>query len=135
MQNEVFKKNWILLNNILGISPVNLKMGKIYYYKSEGYMDLCVERIKDNCLSLIHYYIQTGDKMCDPDMEVIFDSRRNIVEALTFQQDSFGIFERIYTTIGGRVKVNEGLKKELNSFLNQWLRNIKKQGYKLYLIK
>ena len=98
-------------------------------FKSEGFMDLHIDVLEENekmkHISLAHNYIQNGDVMADPDMEILIHKSTNTAEALTFQQDPY-IFQRIYDSNG---KANQKLKKALNSFLNQWLTNIINQGH------
>lgn len=94
--------------------------------KSKGFMDLNVDRLNEDRIAMAHNYIQNGDVMADPDMEVRIDVKRKVASALTFQQDSLGIYQVVYPEPG---KVNLRLKKELNLFLNQWLNNLEKQGF------
>ena len=94
--------------------------------KSKGFMDLNVDRLDEDRIAMAHNYIQNGDVMADPDMEIRIDVKRKVAEALTFQQDSLGIYQVVYPEPG---KVNSRLKKELNLFLNQWLNNLEKQGF------
>ena len=92
--------------------------------KCSGYMDLVVERIGSNEISLTHYYVQNGDLCCDPDMQIRIDFDNKTAEALTFQ--NWMIFQEVYPEPD---KVNMKLKKELNSFLIFWLKNLKNQGF------
>jgi len=94
--------------------------------KSKGFMDLNVDRLDEDRIAMAHNYIQNGDVMADPDMEIRIDVKRKVAEALTFQQDSLGIYQVVYPEPG---KVNPMLKKELNLFLNYWLDNLEKQGF------
>ena len=77
-------------------------------------------------IALAHNYIQNGDVMADPDMEIRIYPEIKYAEALTYQQDGLGIFQQVYPEPG---KVYPKLKKELNQFLNQWLRNCIDQGH------
>ena len=100
-----------------------------YYYlklKAPGFMDLVIEKIWDNRISLSHYYQQNGDLMADPDMEIIVDHDGEMVKAATFKQDNLGIYQSAYQ---GDVLVDDKLAKELNDFLGQWLTNIMEQGH------
>lgn len=101
--------------------------------KNKPYMDLNVDRLSGNVISMAHNYIQNGDVMADPDMtiEIYPDQRR--AEALTFQNDGVGVWQAVYNydDQGRKVAVRPRLKKELNSFLVQWLRNLKAQGFHL----
>jgi hypothetical protein len=64
--------------------------------------------------------------MADPDMEIRIYPEKKMVEALTYQQDGLGIFQRVYPSEG---MVCPQLKVQLNRFLGQWLRNLEQQGF------
>lgn len=79
-------------------------------------------------ISLAHTYIQNGDVMSDPDMEIrvyLMDDWQR-AEALTYQLDGLGIYQQVYPEPG---RVCPRLKQQLNAFLLEWLNNIRKQGY------
>lgn len=101
--------------------------------KSEGFMDLNIDILEDNedykRIALAHNYTQNGDVMADPDMEIKIHKKMKMAEALTFQQDP-GLYQEVYIYKNGKTFVKPKLKKQLNKFLNQWLSNIIKQGYK-----
>ena len=67
-----------------------------------------------------------GDVMADPDMEIRIIPSMKMVEALTFQQDNMGIYQQVYLEDG---RFYPSLKKELNNFLNTWLKNLIEQGF------
>lgn len=130
----VFEKNYTSLTKI-GI----IKDGAICegHYKSDGYMDLVVEATpmldrfdEQNSLafSIAHYFKQNGDLCADPEMVVFYYPDLNMVEAYSFQQAIPPIYQEVFPEPG---KVFPQLKRELNSFLSQWLRNIKSQGHRL----
>lgn len=101
---------------------------------SKGFMDLHVDKLYTNDdgirISLAHNYIQNGDVMADPDMEIMVYPDREMAEAMTFQQDgALAIYQVVYDSVHGQKMVNMKLKRQLNTFLNQWLGNIKKQGF------
>ncbi len=100
-------------------------------FKSEGFMDLNIDVLEDNenfkRIAIAHNYIQNGDVMADPDMEIKIHKKMKMAEALTYQQDGLGIFQKVYPEPN---MVCPRLKKELNQFLNQWLTNIINQGHK-----
>lgn len=102
--------------------------GEKGYLKIENkpYMTLHVDRLGSDRLSMAHNYNQNGDVMADPDMEIRVNVDLKMAEALTFQQDGLGIYQVVYPEPG---KVYPKLKQELNSFLRQWLKNIKAQGF------
>ena len=120
------------------LKPVLTALGDDDYVKLEstGFMDLHINRLYSEDegtlrISLAHNYIQNGDAMKDPDMEINIYADREMAEALTFEQDGFlALNQQVYwLDEQGRKMVNPKLKKQLNSFLNFWLGNIKKQGF------
>jgi hypothetical protein len=103
--------------------------------ENKPYMDLSVDNLGSSVennlpvfrISLAHNFIQNGDLMADPDMEIRIYPYAGFIEALTYQQDSLGIYQVVYPEPG---KVYPKLKKNLNKFLNQWLSNLIDQGFK-----
>jgi len=97
-----------------------------------GYMDLNLD-ILDRCperfvIALSHYYKHpSGDTIADPDMEIAVYPKRGMAEALAYQ-DSWG-YRRVYDDDFTRVNIKA--KRELNTFLRQWLRNLMMQGHKI----
>jgi hypothetical protein len=102
--------------------------GRYRYMKlrAPGFMDLVIEKVWDNRISLSHYYEQNGDLMADPDMELIVDHEKETLKAATFQQDNIGIYQSAYE--GDELK-DDYLAGELDHFLDQWLSNISIQGH------
>ena len=98
-------------------------------FKAKHFMDWIVERPDEDRMSLSHYYLQNGDLMSDPDMELIIDTKNRQVHADTFRQDSMAVNMRVTDNGGLR---NEDLAEELNVFLEDWLTNVKAQGHKPY---
>ena len=109
-----------------GIGLFNVPVGESVHLKSGGFMDLVVENFDGKRYSLTHYYSQAGDLVPDPDMEVRVDHANQVAEALSYQ-DSYR-YQQVYQD----GNVNLSVKKDLNVFLNQWLRNLTMQGFKLY---
>ena len=98
--------------------------------KSNGFMDLSFEILSKSpdqfTCAMAHYFEQNGDLIADPDMEIRVIPSMQMIEALTYQ-DQFG-FQVVYPETG---KVNLKVKKELNRFLGQWLKNLIAQVHKL----
>jgi hypothetical protein len=103
---------------------------------SKPFMDLSVDNLGAGThnelpvfrISMAHNFIQNGDLMADPDMEIRIYPYAGFVESLTYQQDSLGIYQVVYPEPG---KEYPKLKKDLNRFLNQWLSNLIEQGFYL----
>lgn len=92
--------------------------------KSVGYMDLTIERLNANEISFTHYYLQNGDLVPDPDMQIVLDFEKCIASATTYQNCM--TFQSVYLDNG---EINLKLQQELNSFLHDWLTNLKAQGF------
>lgn len=122
---QIYKK----LEEILGdfqYLPRYLKL------KSAGYMDLNMDKLYcrksegETVIALSHYYKHpSGDLIPDPDMEIRIHHKMKMAEALTYQ-DTYG-YQQAYPEPD---KVNVKLKNKLNQFLNQWLTNLQRQGFK-----
>lgn len=84
-------------------------------------------------VSFAHYFKSNGDLVPDPDMEVevSLDDTWPVAEALTFQNSL--TFQRVYEDDpdGKHVMFRPALKKDLNSFLGTWLKNMKDQKHVL----
>jgi len=77
-------------------------------------------------IALAHNFEMNGDLVPDPDMEVLVDCEAGTVEALTFQD------QRAYREVHPEPGVTlQHLRNDLNSFLLQWLTNIRNQGFRL----
>ena len=102
--------------------------------KSDPYMDLVVEKTGDDLpndnkgfvISIAHYFEQNGDLCCDPEMTIAIYPESKQAEALTFQQAIPPIFQQVYPEPN---KFYPRLKKDLNSFLKQWLKNLIDQDH------
>jgi uncharacterized protein YqiB (DUF1249 family) len=113
----------------IGILDENGIMQASYMkFESPGLMDLSVDRLTNNTLSLAHNGVQNGDLMADPDVEVRINQEGRMAEGLTFQNDYLGIYHVVYPEPG---KYRPKLKKDLNEFLNDWLTNMIEAGYVL----
>ena len=125
-----------MYNKLVKLGIINqdgsLKFNEYIKLKSGIFMDLNIDHLshKDDdrsiVISLAHNYVQDGDVMADPDMEVRIIPSMKMVEALTFQQDSTGTYQQVYLEDG---RFYPTLKKDLNDFLNYWLKNLIEQGF------
>ncbi len=126
-ENDITHENY---KKLMKIAPGILK-GRYSYMKlkAPGFMDLVIEKLYENRISLSHYYEQNGDLMSDPDMELIVDHNQKTLTAATFQQDNMAIYHEAYQ---GDELINPNLEDELNDFLKDWLSNIARQGHIVY---
>ena len=147
-RRNLYEMNYARLEELIG-PPDALVGERSYRFRADHFMDLVVERLPA-CphtgavvLSLAHYFEQDGDLCQDPEMTLrVFppgenrfrefvpstDPRHGRVEALTFQQAIPPIYHEVYSAPD---RVFPRLKRDLNSFLATWLRNLKDQGHRL----
>ena len=100
-----------------------------------GIMDLNVDILYTDTdeilIALAHNYIVNGDVVADPDMQIRIFPPIKMAEAMTYQ-DLWG-YREVYPQQmkDGELKqmVNPQAKVDLNKFLNQWLKNLKEQGF------
>ncbi|WDV44098.1 hypothetical protein PV797_11225 [Clostridiaceae bacterium M8S5] len=127
ISNTIPHRNYKKLDKI----ATGIMEGRYSYLKlkAKGFMDLSIERLTPDRISMTHYYKQNGDLMSDPDMELMINHENETIMAATYRQDGLGIEQQVYLSDGRWLPK---LSKQLNSFLNQWLRNIEQQGHKPY---
>lgn len=94
-------------------------------FRQKGFEDLVLEKIWEGEYSIAHYYVQEGDLMRDPEITFAVEGDGRSVRLLSFTQDNMGIY---YTTD----ERTEEQVEDLRRFFNQWLNNIKNQGFTLY---
>jgi uncharacterized protein YqiB (DUF1249 family) len=110
----------------LGIDPAHLPESA--KSKAPGFMDLNLDLLRQEQdfveIALAHNFLQNGDLVPDPDMEIRILPAGRVAEALTYQ-DQYS-YRVVYPEPG---KVNLTAKRELNSFLAKWLKNCLDQGH------
>ena len=113
--------------------------------ENQPFMPLTIERIgkiyweNGILISLCHYYVQNGDMMQDPEMCFIVVDQREFdmaaFEKVTivpylYQQAGLGIYEESMTFKNNVVDYcNNELQLQQVIFANQWLQNIRLQGF------
>jgi len=130
MKKMIYEKIYQKLSQLINFE--SLQQNEYLKYKSSGFLDLYIDFLRFEgadsfIIAMGHNYRQNGDVMADPDMEIRIFPNTQMAEALTFQLDSLGIYQRVYRDN----KVNLGLKKDLNSFLDKWLTKIRLDNYQL----
>jgi hypothetical protein len=100
-----------------------MPVGCSLHFKSGGWMDLVIERLQRDRVSLTHYGEQNGDLMKDQDMEVLLAHDGGLALAVSYQNDYVGVYQ---TT---EDNPHSQLEHELNDFLRLWLKNIHEQGF------
>jgi len=119
-----------MFHKLLDVIPDLLTIEESGKSKVDGFMDLnldIIHRRPDRIIiALSHYYKHpSGDMIADPDMELAVYPLQEKAEALAYQ-DCWG-----YRRVNGEdgITVDVRAKRELNSFLNQWLTNLINQGH------
>ena len=114
-------------------------VGTHWRAKSGAFMDLVVETIGRNCISIAHYYIQNGDMCQDP--EIVFwmcplDGNWYPIEWTTppfmlFGKVGGGYDKVLWLDPDGTVweKANVRAQAGLAKFANQWSTNLRRQGF------
>jgi len=99
MTKSIYERIYQKLSQLINFKQ--LKKKSYLKYESAGFMDLHIDFLryeeKDSfIIAMAHNYRQNGDVMADPDMEIRIFPQLKMAEALTFQQDNLGIFQRVY---------------------------------------
>lgn len=94
-----------------------LDVNKLIEVENESYMDLCVEKLADDRLSVAHYHTQRGDLMSDP--EIVFDVSGNEWVPIEYTQHGFPQVHQHNP---------DGLD-DVAGFIDEWDENIDEQGF------
>ena len=84
-----------------------------------------LENIGESEYSIAHYYTQNGDRMRDPEITFMLNAADRSVCSLSFTQDNMGIYYTADERTGQQME-------DLEQFFDQWLTNIRDQGFTLY---
>jgi uncharacterized protein YqiB (DUF1249 family) len=117
---------------LIRLIPTLLEMQMAAKLTAPGFMNLNVDVLnrhhKKIVIALSHYYKHpSGDMIADPDITIAVSTEAESVEVLAYQ-DCFG-YRTVYSADG--MAYSPSAKKELNSFLGQWLTNLTSQGHTL----
>ena len=110
-----------------------------FRFTADGFMPLSIEYLHETdahghpVYGMMHYYIQEGDLMRDPDMTFSVNDQDGSICPLTFQQDGIGPYGTLYQDVfhgsGKGLTYSPRLLHDLDSFLNTWTKNIQAQGF------
>lgn len=100
-----------------GIESVEeMEPGDCYTIDGNGYMDLTIEKVWENQISVAHYYKQFGDLMRDP--EIVFEIQENgDWLPIRYRQDPY------------KDEYKPGGIRTAKNFARKWDRNLKQQGF------
>lgn len=125
MEHRIFKRMQELYPEIMQDNP-NAHLYEHYESPNpgSGYEPFAIERISDienrQCLiSMMHTYEQNGDLMRDPDIVLRVDFEKQTATAISYRQDSLGIFREYPDGSTGQ--------RDTNRFMLTWLKNLRVQ--------
>jgi hypothetical protein len=100
----------------------------------EGFMPLSIEVIGTGprggtALSIMHWFIQNGDVMRDPDLIVEILPQVKQWLSVSYRQDSLGLYQEAVYAEGDGVVVRSRLVDDLVQFMRLWDRNLREQGF------
>lgn len=97
-------------------SAEEMESGTSITVEVSGFMDLDIEKIGSNRVSVAHYYKQMGDLMSDPE--------------IVFKITGYGEWQPVrYTQHPFREEHNENGLTRVEKSVRQWSRNLETQGY------
>lgn len=111
---------------LLKLAPeiVNGKREQMDFTAGENFYSLSIEKIGDDRISMMHWYIVNGDVVRDPDIEFVLNKENQTLIPMTYQQ--WDNYQNVEDQDGTIDKV---LQDDLNSYTKQWFNNINAQGY------
>ncbi len=125
MEHRIFKRMQELYPEIMQDNP-NAHLYEHYESTNprSGYEPFAIERISDiengQCLiSMMHTYEQNGDLMRDPDIVLRVDFEKQTATAISYRQDSLGIYREYPDGSTGQ--------RDTNRFMLTWLKNLRVQ--------
>ena len=129
--NSNEKLGTMIFHKLLDVIPDLMVVEEAGRSKSDGYMDLGLDILYRSpermVIALSHYYLHpSGDMIPDPDMEIEVFLKRELAQALSYQ-DAFG-YQSVDNVEGKRDK---RCQRDLNKFLSQWLTNLIVQGHRV----
>ena len=113
------------------IEAVDATPDKHFRFEADGYMPLSIENVGytfggSPVYSMMHYYVQCGDLVRDPEMTFAVLRGPGEIIPLSYCQSSPPIFQEVYYDGGGW---RYSLLLDLDEFLFEWIKNILSQGF------
>ena len=119
------------------LDAVDASEGKTLRFESSGFMPLSVEYLHTvdykgrPIYGMMHFTLQNGDLMRDPDMTFSVDRSAGIIDPRTFENSFMGLYQEVYRKgDDGKLMYSPRLRVDLDEFLWQWLKNLQEQGFK-----
>lgn len=126
---DIYRQNY---RKLLQLIPSLHAIESAIKLTAPGFMALNIDILhrhhKKTVIALSHYYKHhSSDMIPDPDMTLAVYSETETVDVLAYQ-DCFG-YRQVYSD--DMMSFSPSTKKELNSFLDQWVTNLLEQGHTL----
>lgn len=96
--------------------------------EQDGYMPLVIEKVGEHQVSIAHYFQQNGDTIADPDV-VFFIGYGEWVPIEIQQVLGYQVVAKLNGDGSAIDAINLRAQAGLASFVHQWARNIKAQGW------
>ena len=138
MRKTIYETNYDRMVKLGVITKESVVPDQCRRSEVPGLMDWVVERLPDLdsasgnnggiAVSLAHYFEQNGDMCKDPEMVVLIYPSQRMVEAFIFEMSLPPIYQQVFPE---PAKFHPQLRKELNTFLRQWLNNLIEQRHSL----
>ena len=134
------RTNFFSLNRILLNRGVRETMPDHFAWrlKVDGFMPLSIERIGTGprdlpLLSVMHWYLQNGDLMRDPDVELEAkwsgSDTKWVFYPTYYRQDNLGIYDELVWRNEDQLKCRPTRIHSVCSFCETWSSNLKQQGF------
>lgn len=98
-----------------------------------SYMDLNVDVLEDTekytLFAMAHNYIQNGDVMADPDVEIFYSKDLDAFFPIAIQHATGHYLKAAWIVNGVIEKFRPRAQRELATFVGTWAANIKAQGF------
>lgn len=114
-------------NQVLDLLTKDLQFGQARKLVRDSYMDVCVQDLGDNKVSVAHYFKQNGDMVPDPDMVFLKIPHLGVWVSVSYQ-DAYKYNEAVVVKDGKADGIYPRKCKEMKSFADMWMKNIKEQG-------
>lgn len=101
---------------------------------TSSFMPIHVDRVHTTAAGTVyavaHYFRQNGDSMADPDMTFLLASTDGRAYPITFRQDGGCPVNHnavVWSDHGTITAVRPRMQREITTFANQWMKNIRAQ--------
>lgn len=118
----------------LGLFEVTMPEDGYIHVENDPYMPLSIERLPHldrggwRGYSIAHRYLQNGDLVPDPDMEILVSQTDRVVRPVSWRSP-WMVKEAEFRRPDGSIAINPSELREQTSFLAMWTKNLLDQGF------